>query len=505
MNKPENLILVIFGASGDLTKRKLVPSLYDLYVQNLLPDSFGIIGVGRTKLSDEGFRDKMVANIKEFAKNSDANKEDEFAKNLYYQSIDTQNAPDYEKLKIRLDTIDADKGTNGNCIFYLATPPSLYEVIPKNLGQCSLEVEEHGWRRLIVEKPFGYNLESTIELNKKLLQCFKEEQIYRIDHYLGKETVQNVLVTRFSNGFFEPIWNRNYIHHVEITASESLGVEDRGGYYDGAGALRDMLQNHLLQLVGLVAMEPPSQFDSDSIRNETVKVFKALRPIKDKNISKQVIRGQYVESVVRGEKCVSYLDEKGIKPNSKTETFVAIKFFIDNWRWSGVPFYIRTGKHLPTKVTEIVIHLNASPHRLFRNRSLKDSYNHLIMRIQPDEGIVLNFGMKIPGRGFNVQNADMDFKYSDLHETYIPTAYERLLLDCMLGDSTLYSRGDAVEATWNFVKPIQEAWENNRYIKLYGYPCGSWGPEEANDLFEDEKMTWRYPCKNLVDRGYCEL
>ena len=386
----------------------------------------------------------------------------------------------------------------------MSTPPSLYAIIPTYLAQQNLNDENDGWKRLIIEKPFGYDLESAIILNNKILSNFSEEQLYRIDHYLGKETVQNLLVTRFSNGIYEPLWNRNFIDHIEITSAEDIGVGNRGGYYENSGALRDMLQNHLLQMVGLVAMEPPSSLDSKAIRNETLKVFQSLRPISENEVSKVAIRGQYVSSIVRGKQIVGYREENGVNPNSKTETYAALKFYVDNWRWGGVPFYIRTGKRLPTKVTEIVIHFKQTPHYLFSKKNGNEACNQLIIRIQPDEGILLKFGMKLPGAGFEVQNVNMDFHYSDLSDVKLPSAYERLLLDAMLGDSTLYARGDAVEEAWKFIAPIQNIWKNDESIKVFGYPAGTWGPEPADELIEN--AGWRYPCKNLADDGkYCEL
>ncbi len=386
----------------------------------------------------------------------------------------------------------------------MATPPSLYQVISDSLAGVGLGSQEQGFRRFIFEKPFGYDLSSGRELNKTLHELMTEDQIFRIDHYLGKETVQNLLVTRFANGVFEPLWNRNYVHHIEITSAESIGVEQRGSYYDSAGALRDMVQNHLLQMVGLTAMEPPSSLDPDAIRNEVLKVFQSLQPIKEEDVERQVIRGQYTPSLIRGECVAGYRHEKDVDIHSRTETYVAVKFFINNWRWGGVPFFIRTGKRLPTRVTEVVIHFKSTPHHLFQ-REDKFAGNQLILRIQPDEGILLKFDMKEPGAGFNVKNAAMDFHYSDLANVRVPSAYERLLHDVMLGDSTLFSRDDEVETTWKFIEPIQKAWSNTPCIKLYGYPAGTWGPEHANDLF-DEKITWRSPCKNMADEElYCEL
>ncbi len=497
MNPTPNHILVIFGASGDLTRRKLVPALAELGKLGHLPDKFAVMGIGRTVYSDESYREMINSHLEEESKVLDM---------LHYQAMDPEKQEDYPKLQERLGELSSQLSIEQNIIFYLATPPSLYGVVPEFLAQRGLLSEEDGsWKRVIVEKPFGMDLESAQALNSSLLKQMKEDQIYRIDHYLGKETVQNVLVTRFSNGIFEPLWNRNFIHHVEITSSESLGVGTRGGYYDHSGALRDMLQNHLLQLVGLVAMEPPTVISSDAIRNEVLKVFQSLRPIEGENIVKQVIRGQYSSSKVRGEPMPGYREEKGVPEDSRTETFVAMKLFIDNWRWGGIPFYIRTGKRLPTRVTEIVVHFNPSPHSLFAAGG-GDTRNQLVIRIQPDEGILLKFGMKVQGAGFKVQEANMDFHYKNLSDSYIPEAYQRLLLDCMQGDSTLYARGDAVEAAWRFVNPILKTWAENPNIPLHGYPCGTWGPEMADSMIEGDDYTWRYPCKNLADDGlYCEL
>ena len=510
MEKPQNLILVIFGASGDLTGRKLVPALYELHKQNLLPDDFGILGVGRTQLSDEAFRNDMENGIKTFSNDGKANGSPakDFLLRLHYLSMNTKSPEDYAILKNKLSELSSSQNTKGNLIYYLAVPPEMYEIITTNLGRQELNVEssKEGWKRVIIEKPFGYDLESAKNLNKKILEIFKEDQIYRIDHYLGKETVQNLLVTRFSNGIFEPLWNRNYIHHVEVTSAESIGVENRGSYYDNSGALRDMVQNHLLQVTGLVAMEPPSSFQSNSIRNEVLKVFQSFRPIGNNDVNKYVIRGQYTASKIRGEFVPGYREEKNVNPDSRTETYVAMKFYIDNWRWGGVPFYIRTGKRLPTRVTEVVIHFKPTPHYLFTKEDIGESCNQMVIRIQPDEGILLKIGMKVPGAGFNVQNVNMDFHYSDLINVYLPSAYERLLLDCMIGDSTLYARGDVVEEAWKFVNPIQTAWKKNPKIKIYGYPAGTWGPDVADDLIEEKTVTWRYPCKNLSNDGtYCEL
>jgi glucose-6-phosphate 1-dehydrogenase len=508
MENPKNLILVIFGASGDLTSRKLIPALFSLMVQKLLPAKFAVLGVGRTSLSDVDFRTKMKESIIKFSeeKNPDEKLIDDFTGSLFYKSMDNSKAEDFTDLKFKLGEIDRDFETSGNYIFYMATPPVMYDVIAANLTLAGLSDQSAGFRRLIIEKPFGYDLNTGRELNRRLHEMVSEDQIYRIDHYLGKETVQNILVTRFANGIFEPLWNRNYIHRVEITSAESIGVEERGGYYDSAGALRDMVQNHLLQMAGFTAMEPPSSLEPDAIRNEILKVFQSFQPIREADVPKQVIRGQYTGSTIRGE-CVSgYRYEKGVAPESKTETYVAIRFFINNWRWGGVPFYIRTGKRLPTRVTEIVIHFKRTPHYLFQRENSALNSNQLIIRIQPDEGILLKFDMKEPGSGFNVKNVNMDFHYSDLTDIRVPSAYERLLYDVMIGDSTLFSRDDEVETAWKFIQPIQTAWATNSNIKIYGYPAGTWGPSVSNSIIEGCGLDWRYPCKNLSDDGlYCEL
>ena len=414
---------------------------------------------------------------------------------------------DYAKVTSRISRLDQQFKTAGNCIFYLSTPPSLYAKIPEFLAAENLNQAEGSWRRLVIEKPFGYDLQSARDLNRDLKKHFREEQIYRIDHYLGKETVQNLLVTRFANSIFEPLWNHNYIHHIEITSAEDIGVGSRGGYYDTSGALRDMLQNHLMQVVAHVAMEPPIAPNSTAIRNEKVKLFQSLRPIAEADVHRYAIRGQYLPSTIRGEKVKGYREEEGVANDSRTETYAALEFYIDNWRWADVPFYIRTGKRLPTRVAEITITFKKPPHTLFRRESeILRANNQLVLRIQPDEGIVLKFGMKVPGEGFKVNDAGMDFHYSELAENSGVTAYERLLLDCMKGDATLYAHGDSVEYCWEFVDPILQAWENDPSIKIYGYPAGTWGPDVADQLIKDCDLTWRNPCRNLTaDNTFCEL
>lgn len=496
MKKPQDLILVIFGALGDLTMRKLIPGLFNLFLKEQMPDHFTILGLGRTTMEDAHFRQQMETGIERYGKNKGETPDRKaFCRHLHYSKVNPSLEADYAILKEKLETLGKECPCHGNYIFYMATPPSLFEIIPKHLQACGLNKQGSVLpTRLVVEKPFGVSLESAQALNRILQHYFDETQIYRIDHYLGKETVQNMLVTRFANGIFEPLWNRNFVERVEITSAESIGVENRGAFYDHIGALRDMLQNHLLQLLALVAMEPPSQIDATAIRNEVVKVFHALRPIKEENVAKQVVRAQYRASNPEGVPLAAYLEEKNIQAGSRTETFVAMKCYVDNWRWGGVPFYIRTGKRLPTMVVEIVIHFKETPHRLFCPVSSDLNHNNqLVIRIQPDEGIVLKFNMKVPGAGFKAQSVDMNFNYSDLGNAYISEAYERLLLDCMNGDATLFTRGDAVEAAWKFVDPVLTAWKNNPEIPLHLYPAGSWGPAAADELIEGENTAWRKP------------
>lgn len=506
MKKNDNCLYVIFGASGDLNKRKLVPSLYALFVQGLLPEKFAVLGVSRTPFTDEAHRAAMKADIHKYKEVEDASQIDAFLQKIYYVAVQVNDEAAYPAFKQQLEDLRTKEEIGGNTVFYLSTPPTSYGIIPKHLASVGLNKQKDGWKRLIIEKPFGYDLKSALKLKKILLKDWNEDQLYRIDHYLGKETVQNLLVTRFSNGIFEPLWNRNYIHRVEITAAESLGVEQRGGYYETAGALRDMVQNHLLQVAAIAAMEPPSSLEPIAIRNEVLKVFQSLRPIQQEDVHTQAIRGQYVTSTIKGEKIPGYREEEGVSPNSVTETYAALKFYIDNWRWGGVPFYIRTGKRLPTRVTEVVVHFKPTPHFLFSTGEGANACNQLVIRIQPDEGILMKFGMKTPGAGFDVQRVNMDFHYADLTNQRIPSAYERLLYDTMKGDATLFARTEEVIEAWKFLSPVLDAWTNDKSVPLHGYPAGSWGPETADELIDGEGMTWRYPCKNLSDDGiYCEL
>lgn len=508
MKKTENQMLVIFGASGDLTARKLIPALFNLHLAKQLPKNFAVLGVSRSNMTNEAFRDRVVYSsdyLKDRLKKLDKTEIKGFADKLYYEDLGKSYDTDYKGLRKRVEELKAAHNTSGNIIYYLSTPPTLYETIASNLADAGMSTQNNGWKRLIVEKPFGYSLETAKNLNKGLHQYFTEPQIYRIDHYLGKETVQNLLVTRFSNSIFEPLWNRNYIQHVEITNAESVGVEKRGGYYDKSGALRDMFQNHLLQIVSLVVMEPPIGDQPEEIRNEKVKALKSLRVMEDEQtLFDNTIRAQYVHSVINGKKIKGYREEDDVDPDSTTETYAAIKFYVDNWRWHGVPFYVRTAKRMPTKVTEIVIHFKPPHHQIFKDSGMHRD-NKLIIRIQPDEGILIKFGVKVPGQGFKVERANLDFYYSSLAETYVMEAYERLLLDAMQGDATLYARADEVEAAWEFVDPILNYWQKGKDVRMYGYAAGVWGPENADELFEGDGF-WRNPGENLADDpGYCVI
>ncbi|MEK6797123.1 MAG: glucose-6-phosphate dehydrogenase [Spirochaetota bacterium] len=503
MERVDDHILIIFGASGDLTERKLVPALFDLFAKRLLPARFAVLGVGRSPLTTASFREKMARALT----NAGADARASFLPLLNYISMNTEDIAAYGALADELTRLSTTVRIDCNYIFYLAVPPSLSRIAARGLADAKLnrDCREGAWKRIVVEKPFGRDLASARELDLELKEHFREDQIYRIDHYLGKETVQNILVTRFGNTIYEPVWNRNFIERVEITSAEDIGVEDRGGYYEESGALRDMVQNHLLQVASFVAMEPPARADASSIRNETIKVFRSLRPITGTDVSASVVRGQYTASMIAGKRVLGYREEKGVAPDSRTETFAALKFFIDNWRWQSVPFYLRTGKRLPTRVTEVAVHFKSAPLALFPKAATgMHAGNQLIMRIQPDEGLLVKYNMKTPGDGFAMQTVNMDFHYSDLANVDVSSAYERLLLDVMQGDATLYLRGDAVEATWEFIDPILSAFAKDPTKKIFGYPAGSWGPKAAEELIAPNE--WRYPCKNLAEDGeVCEL
>ena len=482
-----NNCIVIFGASGDLTHRKLIPALYNLYKIGRLSENFSVLGVARSELNDETFREKMREAL---IHNEETTPEtlDAFCSHLYYQAVNTSDAQDYGKLVPRLDELHDKYQTCGNTLYYMSTPPSLYGVIPECLAAHGLNTEEYGWKRIIVEKPFGYDEKTAQALDVQIHRFFEEHQIYRIDHYLGKETVQNLLVLRFSNGWFEPLWNRNFIDYVEITGAESIGVEERGGYYDGSGAMRDMFQNHLLQVLAMVAMEPPAIINANSMRDEVAKVMHSLRPLTAEDMEHNLVLGQYTAAEINGKMENGYLEEKGVPADSRTETYIALRCEIENWRWAGVPFYVRTGKRLPARVTEIVIHFKTTPHPVFSQNAPE---NKLIIRIQPDEAISMRFGLKKPGAGFEAKEVSMDFRYADLAGAQVLTAYERLLLDAMKGDATLFARTDAVHAAWKFVQPILDYKANGG--RIHEYEAGTWGPVAADKLIAKQGKVWRKP------------
>lgn len=497
----KGLCIIIFGASGDLTKRKLIPALFDLYTHDRLQGDFAIIGTARTSYEDDDFRSYILEQMHQYIKQEEQDEVqfNAFVSHLYYQSLDPSKDEGYPALRQRIIDLTHEDNPD-NLLFYLATPPSLYGVVPLHLKQVGLNTPGS---RIIVEKPFGYDFQSAQELERIYDGIFEEQQIFRIDHFLGKETAQNILAFRFANGVFEPIWNRNYIAYVEVTAVENLGIENRGGFYETAGALRDMVQNHLIQLVALTAMEPPAVFNADSFRNEVVKVYNSIRPLSEQDLQEHIIRGQYMANGDRK----SYREEKSVAPESRTETFLAMRLDIDNWRWSGVPFYIRTGKQMPTKVTEIVIHFRNTPHQMFSNAvgGKCTQANQLTIRIQPNEGISMKIGLKVPGAGFEVRRVAMDFSYDQLGKAVIGDAYARLIDDCIQGDPTLFTRYDAVEASWKFFDPVLKFWQRPN-VPLYGYPAGTWGPQESDTLMHDHKVNWTNPCKNLTNTDlYCEL
>ncbi|MBS5999477.1 MAG: glucose-6-phosphate dehydrogenase [Haemophilus haemolyticus] len=483
----DNNCIVIFGASGDLTHRKLIPALYNLYKIGRLSENFSVLGVARSELNDETFREKMREAL---INNEETTPDtlDAFCSHLYYQAVNTSDAQDYGKLVPRLDDLHDKYQTCGNTLYYMSTPPSLYGVIPECLAAHGLNTEEYGWKRIIVEKPFGYDEKTAQALDVQIHRFFEEHQIYRIDHYLGKETVQNLLVLRFSNGWFEPLWNRNFIDYVEITGAESIGVEERGGYYDGSGAMRDMFQNHLLQVLAMVAMEPPAIINANSMRDEVAKVMHSLRPLTAEDMEHNLVLGQYTAAEINGKMEKGYLEEKGVPADSRTETYIALRCEIENWRWAGVPFYVRTGKRLPARVTEIVIHFKTTPHPVFSQNAPE---NKLIIRIQPDEAISMRFGLKKPGAGFEAKEVSMDFRYADLAGAQVLTAYERLLLDAMKGDATLFARTDAVHAAWKLVQPILDYKANGG--RIHEYEAGTWGPVAADKLIAKQGKVWRKP------------
>src|SRR5467141_4900490 len=491
----EPVTVVLFGASGDLAKRKVIPAMYDLAVHNSLGPRYAIVGFARTAMSDESFRSMAGEAAKSISEVGpiDPKKWGEFASNLYYQAGEYGNLEDFKKLAKRLDALSAEKKLGGNRLFYLSTPPEVYPHIVEQLGRAGLAKASSpdAWVRIIIEKPFGRDLASAKELNKIVLCVFNERQVYRIDHYLGKDTVQNLLVLRFSNGIFEPLWNRNYVDHVQITAAETLGVERRGGFYETAGALRDMIQSHVLQLTSLVAVEPPASFDATAVRNEKLKVLQSIRPFDLEMVAQSVVRGQYAPGKIADKPAPGYRQEPNVNPASKTETFVAAKLLIDNWRWAGVPFYLRTGNRLATRTTEIVIQFRRAPHIVFRERDLEP--NRLVLNIQPDEGISVTFGAKRPGTEMSIGNVTMNFCYREAFGEATRSAYATLLNDCVRGDATLFDRGDSVEAAWSLVDPILDVWSAAKSATVPQYPAGSWGPKESDLLLERDGRQWYNP------------
>jgi glucose-6-phosphate 1-dehydrogenase len=495
---PEPALMVIFGASGDLTHRKLLPALYSLTRDRLLPARFAIVGFARKPMTDDAFRDQMRAACDEFARRRpvDAALWSAFAGHIFYQQGDYDDPASYAGLKARIEEIEASLGLPGNRVFYLATPSWSFAPAIRGLGQSGLTNRGDARARVIIEKPFGSDLETARTLNRDVHDTLAEKQIYRIDHYLGKETVQNLLVFRFANGIFEPVWNNRFVDHVQITGAETVGVEARGRYFDQAGILRDMVQNHLMQVLSLAAMEPPVAFDADAVRDEKLKVLKALRYIPASEIDLQVVRAQYAPGSIAGRDVPGYRSEPDVAAASTTETFVALKLFIDSWRWAGVPFYLRSGKRLPKRVTEIAIVFKEAPHLLFGRRGESIRPNVLSIRIQPDEGIALNFGSKLPGPAMEIAPVSMEFRYGSSFGVEPPEAYERLLLDCLLGDGTLFTRADEVEASWAWVSRIHKRWAEENATgrsSLVTYPAGSWGPEAAERLITADGRAWRLP------------
>jgi glucose-6-phosphate 1-dehydrogenase len=486
-------VMVIFGAAGDLTKRKLIPALYNLKKSNLLPDNFAVIGVARAEMNDQEFRNRLRDDLHELApEDVDPAPWKWLEERLYYLSGDFDDNQTFVRLKELLTKVDAERKAEGNYFFYLATAPNYFALVVQRIGSAGLAAEEGDhWRRFVIEKPFGRDLESARKLNGDLKETLEEKQIYRIDHYLGKETVQNILVFRFGNGIFEPIWNRRYIDSVHITAAEKVGVEQRGGYYEQAGTLRDMVPNHLLQLVTLTAMEPPVSFKADAVRDEQTKILHAIQCPAPEEAGRRAVRGQYDAGIIDGQAVPAYRSEANVAPDSNVETFVALKLLIDNWRWADVPFYLRTGKRMAARDTEITINFRRAPFVLFRDTPVdRLSSNRLVLHIQPDEGITVRFGAKRPGPIMKIGAVDMNFDYEDYFGHTPSTGYERLLHDCMMGDATLFQRADQVEAAWSVVAPIQTAWNSEPPPALPNYKAGTWGPKAAEELLAADGREW---------------
>jgi glucose-6-phosphate 1-dehydrogenase len=487
--------VVLFGASGDLAKRKVIPALYDLAIHDALGPRYALVGFARTPMTDDTFRASASEAAKSISEVGpiDPKQWDGFASNLYYSPGDYNNQEAYVQLGKRLAELEASKDLGGNRLFYLSTPPEVYPDIVEQIGRAGLArpANPNSWVRIIIEKPFGRDLATAKELNQIVLNVFEEKQVYRIDHYLGKDTVQNLLVLRFGNGIFEPLWNRNYVDHVQITAAETLGVERRGGFYETAGALRDMIQSHVLQLTSLVAVEPPAFFDATAVRNEKLKILQSIRPFNLEMVAQSIVRGQYAPGKLGEKQVPGYRQEPNVNPASKTETFVAAKLLIDNWRWAGVPFYLRTGKRLAKRSTEIMIQFRCAPHLVFRDRGIEP--NRLVLNIQPDEGISVSFGAKRPGTEMSIGNVTMNFSYLEGFGGGSRSAYATLLNDCVRGDATLFDRGDSVEAAWSLVDPILDVWSAARTATVPQYPSGSWGPRESDLLLERDDRQWYNP------------
>src|SRR5438093_6177668 len=482
---PKPATLVLFGGSGDLTRRKLLPALYNLALQRLLPASFAVVGAARSAQSDDAFRRELHDAVAEFSRTKPINEEvwGAFARNVRF--VATPDDAGYDALRAALDRVDVEAGTNGNRLFYLATPPQAYAPIIRAIGKHALRGP--GWSRVVVEKPFGRDLASAMELTTIVHEVFREDEVFRIDHYLGKETVQNMMVLRFANGIFEPIWNRQFVDHIQITVAESIGIEGRAGYYEQAGAVRDIFQNHLLQLVAITAMEPPIDFTADSVRNEKVKVLRSIHTPGPKS----VVRGQYGRGFVEGDEVPGYREEEGVDPQSMTETYVAAKLYVDNWRWADTPFYVRMGKRLSRRETTIAIQFKRAPHPPFEETAAEGLRpNVLLVHIQPDEGVSLAIGAKVPGQGMSIRTVHMDFLYGGAFRTGLPEAYERLILDAMLGDATLFTRIDEVEEQWSLVDAIIAAWARDRPAFPHD-PAGTWGPPSADELLQRDGRSWR--------------
>ncbi len=488
-------VMVIFGGTGDLTKRKLVPALYNLHSEGLLPERFAVVGFGTSELDDDGFRKHLADNAREFIPgkvDDDAFKE--LLGRVSWVQGDFRDQKAFKRLAEHVTEVDRDAETGGNVLFYFAAPPAFFDDIIRHLGAADL-VDEDGeaWRRVVIEKPFGRDLETAQELDAKLRRELREDQVFRIDHYLGKETVQNLMVFRFANGLFEPIWNHNYIDHVQITVAEDLGVEHRAGYYESAGALRDMIPNHLFQLLSLTAMEPPVSFDAGAVREEKVKTLRAIQPLTPEEVLSRTVRGQYGPGALPdGTEVAGYRDEDGVADRSRTETFVAMKLMIDNWRWAGVPFYLRTGKRLPRRLTEIAIQFKRAPFIMFRETPVeKLPRNFLVISIQPEESIALRFGAKVPGPNLRIDGVDMDFCYQDFFGSRPSTGYETLLYDAMNGDATLFQRADQVETAWQVLTPILDVWQALEPRDFPNYAAGTAGPQAAFDLMANDGRSWR--------------